>query len=423
MENIDQIKADLQKSIDEAGVALKTKASNAEDLAQKAIMQTDSLLKAMEGLLSKEDAQKMQEQIDKLDIANQKHLKIQDNRAKSFRESIYDAIAEKKNEINDILNKGGKQSGPLVLNIKSPVTVGLYNTVEAEGSVSHYSITSDTGIVSAIRKRILTYLQNVSVGALSVDKPYAMWIEELDEQGDPIFLGEGDEKPIASVRYEEREAKAKKIAVYGKVTTEMLRYANRLVNYMQNNLAKRLEIKTENQLFNGDGNGDNLIGLLSKSSAFTGGSLAGTLPADSANNFDVIRAVALQVFEAHGNASVIFIRPGELAAMELSKGDDNHYVLPPFATADGTTVSGVRLVETTALNSTSFDFVGGDMSVVNVEFLLGLTVQIGLDGNDFINNKKTVLLEQELVQFVSANDTQVLVKGTFSAAKLILETT
>jgi hypothetical protein len=50
-----------------------------------------------------------------------------------------------------------------------------------------------------------------------------------------------------------------------------------------------------------------------------------------------------------------------------------------------------------------------------------MRVQIGLDGNDFINNKKTILLEQRLVQFVSANDTAVLVKGTFAAAKALLE--
>jgi hypothetical protein len=40
-----------------------------------------------------------------------------------------------------------------------------------------------------------------------------------------------------------------------------------------------------------------------------------------------------------------------------------------------------------------------------------MTVQIEMSGDDFINNLKTVLVEQELVQFVSANDTQVLVKG------------
>jgi hypothetical protein len=68
------------------------------------------------------------------------------------------------------------------------------------------------------------------------------------------------------------------------------------------------------------------------------------------------------------------------------------------------------------------DFVGGDLSVINVRFRNGMRIQIGLDGNDFTNNLKTILLEQRLVQFVSANDTQVLVKGTFTAAIALLET-
>jgi len=56
-------------------------------------------------------------------------------------------------------------------------------------------------------------------------------------------------------------------------------------------------------------------------------------------------------------------------------------------------------------------------------FRQGMRVQIGLDGNDFINNKKTILLEQRLVQFVSANDVNTLIKGTFATAKALLEAT
>jgi hypothetical protein len=52
-----------------------------------------------------------------------------------------------------------------------------------------------------------------------------------------------------------------------------------------------------------------------------------------------------------------------------------------------------------------------------------MTVQIGESGDDFINNLKTLLVEQRLVQFVSANDTPVIIKGTFDAAKDLLEAT
>ncbi len=104
---------------------------------------------------------------------------------KTFKAALMDGLAEVKEKIDKILANGGRQDGPLNISVKQAVVMGDYNTIEAVGSVSHYSLTSDTGIVSTIRKRILTYLQNVAVGGLDVTKPYAMWIEELDEQGNP----------------------------------------------------------------------------------------------------------------------------------------------------------------------------------------------------------------------------------------------
>jgi hypothetical protein len=45
-----------------------------------------------------------------------------------------------------------------------------------------------------------------------------------------------------------------------------------------------------------------------------------------------------------------------------------------------------------------------------------MSIEMDRTGDDFTNNLYTNLAEQELVQFVSANDTQVLVKGTMAAA-------
>lgn len=305
-----------------------------------------------------------------------------------------------------------KQNEPFRLTIKAPVTMGLDNSVYAAGSDSSVSVTRETGIISAIRKRLMKYLTGgVSVGSLVGDNK-VMWMEELDEQGTPIFIGEGDDKTEISVRYEERDKRARKIGVHGKVTTEMMRNLPSLVNYIQNNMTRRVDIVTEDQLFNGDDAGDNLAGLIPYATAFTGGGLTTTEP----TFFDVIRAVALQVEIANGEASAIFIKPAIMAEMDVEKGTDGHYVLPPFKSPSGNEVAGVRLIPSNALNSLTEDFVGGDLSVVNVLFSDELSIQIGMDGNDFTKNKKTILVEQELVQFVSANDTQVLVKGDMDTA-------
>lgn len=355
----------------------------------------------------------------------EKGVDKRETQIKSFNQALKEALFEKKSEIDGILANGGKQSQPLRLEVKAAITIQDSNTIEAVGSVSHYSLTSDTGIISALRKRILRYLSSVSVGGLDVTRPYAMWIEELDEQGFPIFIGEGDPKTQLSVRYEEREAKAKKIAVYGKVTTEMMRYLPQLMSYIQNNLMKRMDIKTEDQLFTGDNTGDNLKGIITYATPFDGGvgvsggtGLVGLV--QNPNEYDVIRALALQVENSYGIPYRVFVTPDTVAKMDVDKDTEGRYLLPPFKSANGTMIAGIEIVPTNALQGTGVDFVGGDLSVVHVEFLYQTNITIGLDGNDFTNNKKTILCEQELVQFVSANDTQVLVKGDFATAKALL---
>ncbi len=299
--------------------------------------------------------------------------------------------------------------------IKAAVTMQVDNTIGA--GATQVTITQNTGLISPIRKRELTYLANVSVGRTAGNR--VVWIEELDEQGTPIMLGEGDAKTQLSVRYEEKTASVKKIAVYGKVTTEMMADLPQLISYIENNLMRRLDIVLENQLFNGNNTGDNLNGATNLATPFTGGGLAGTLPTGTANDYDVVRAIALQCEEAFGMPNAVFVHPAIVARMNLEKDSTGQYLMPAFATASGLQVAGMRVIPTTAM--TGENFIGGDLTVLNVLIREELGIQIGLDGNDFTNNKKTMLVEKRMVQYASANDVQCLIKGDFAAAKTTLE--
>ena len=325
---------------------------------------------------------------------------------KTFNEHIAKVLKDSKEDIEKFANGDMKK-----ITVKSPVTIATSNTIDAEGSASHYLLTQFTGIISGLRKRILTYLGNVSVGTITA--PHAMWVEELDEQGNPTFLAEGATKVQSSVRYEEREMKVRKVAGWVKVTKEMLRDLPQLVSYVQSNLMKRLDIVTENGLFKGDGLGQNLTGLTEYATAFTGGGLATTSPTYA----DVFRALALQVEKAFGTASVVFVKPDILAQMDVEKDSEGRYLIAPFRSPlTGNTVAGITLVSTTALGESDPDFIGGDLSVVQVRFRENMTMEMDRTADDFITNKYTILAEQELVQFVSANDTQVLVQGEMATA-------
>lgn len=345
-------------------------------------------------------------EIERLSLEAKKRSEQPTNENKTFYgvlKSTFEGVAK---ELDAVISGEAKQ-----MTVKAVVNITDATTIDASGSANHINLTTNTGIISKIRSRILAYLNNVSVAPMAGNR--VNWIEELDEQGTPIFIAEASAKTKISVRYEEREMKSKKIGVYGKVSTEMLRNLPMLIPYIQSNLMKRVDIVTEDQLFGGDGTGNNLTGLTEYAVTFTGGSMAGTLTAPNIN--DVFRAISLQVQEAYGTASALFVEPSVIAKLDVSKDGNGSYLLPPFRMANGNEIAGMQLIASTGLPS-GVDFVGGDLSVVQVRFADAMNIQIGQDGNDFTNNLRTILVEQELLQFVSANDAQVLVQGDIATA-------
>jgi hypothetical protein len=350
----------------------------------------------------------MQKEISRIGMEAKK-LSEKGMEEKSFK-TVGEALKNALESVKDDIAKA--VAGQQTEAIKAVVTMQVDNTIGA--GATQVTITDNTNIISPIRKREVRYMANVSVGRTNGNR--ALWIEELDEQGTPIFIGEGDTKTQLSVRYEEKTEIVKKIAVFGKVTTEMMADLPQLISYIENNLMKRMDIVVENQLFNGDGLGDNLKGAFTFATAFNAGSLADTIEAP--NDYDVVQAVALQTELAFGVPNAIFVNPAIVARMKLTKDVDGQYVMPTFATANGLEVAGMRVIPTTAV--TGENFIGGDLTVLQVLVREELGLQIGLNGNDFIDNKKTMLVEKRLVQFASANDTQCLIKGAFNTAKALL---
>jgi HK97 family phage major capsid protein len=414
----------VETAIENANKAIASKADNASEMATKAMNKATELLDSLEKSKTANEAELKSLRDDYNEMASKlskAKFEKDEPQMKSWITQFTEQYQEKEAEIKDFAN--GKQKSPLVFEMKEAVTVGVGNTIGSVGSAAHYNITQNTGIVSQIRKRVTNYLNNVSIGAISMDNPRANWIEELDEQGVPIFIGESEAKTAISVRYEEREAKAKKIPAWSKVSTEMIKYLPQLISFLQNNMMRRIDIATEQQLLTGDGTGNNLSGVLGYATAFTGGDMAGTLPAATINNWDVILAAISQARKAHGLVTGFYVKGGKLDAMLANKTTDGQYILPAGVNVDAQgniSAWGVPLYRTEA-NLGAFDFFGGDLAVINVGFTGAMTVQIERSGDDFTNNKRTMLVEQELVQWVSANDTQVLVKGAFESAKTLLE--
>jgi HK97 family phage major capsid protein len=415
----EEIIADLNAKAEELRTLVASKADSKaiDDLKGEIASLKEAHQKAAEAVMQKNlDELKDIVQTQGEELTRLKDGKIEGNGASLTLEGALTEAFMQKDEatgksiadlMKDIHSKGGKHPAPIA--VKVAVVMGEGNTIGA--GTTQVLLTENTGIISTIRKRELRYLANVSVGSISTER--ALWVEETDEQGTPIFIGEGDTKTQLSVLYVEKIKSVKKIAVYGKVTTEMMADLPQLIAYIQNNMMRRLDIATETQLFSGDDTGDNLAGLDQYATAFAAGDLAASV--ESANELDVMEAIANQVEIAFGTPNVLFIHPTTMSKIKLIKDLNGRPVWKDYVTITGDmVVSGMRIVPTTAV--TAGEFIGGDLSVVNVLFRSEMGIQIGLSGTDFIENKKTMLIEKRLVQFVSANDTQVLVQGDFTTA-------
>jgi len=361
MENLEQLKTDLQKSIDEAGSAFTTKAGNAEAKANEAFEKAETVLKSMDGMLTKAEAMEMQKQLDALDLKSQHQSTM---KVESFEDHFAKAYAPAQKKIEE-WRASGHLKAPITFEFDSKAvgTITLASTINNVASSGQVTISEFTGIVSPIRQRLLTYLSNVSRG--SIGTQFAVWVEEYDQEGVPVFIGEGVAKTAIDTQYKEQRAKVNKIGVHMKVTTELLEDAAYLMSYIQSSGVKRVEVAIENQLFTGNGTDPQLIGLLSKSTTFTGGSMSGKV--EAASNWDVIHGIIAQVRAANGVVNGIFVETGQFHVMLSVKDSQNRYILPAGVSFDAQgnlNAWGVRIIPTNALTGTAADFVGGDLSVV-----------------------------------------------------------
>jgi HK97 family phage major capsid protein len=415
--NEEEIKA-LMGTVDKAIADALAKSNGVNTEAMEALkVELKGLSDAMAQAKENDNSEEVSKEVIRIagELKAMQETPVKEKGHASLRSALQAAFEEKAEELK--VAASADQSKTFSINLKAVDTMSVASTIGS--GATQVSITQDTGVISPIRKRELSYLAAVSIGSIGTNR--AMWIEETDEEGTPIMLAEGATKTQLDVQYIEKTEAVKKIAVTGKVTTELMADIPQLISHIENNLMKRMDIVLEDQLLTsaGTGIGDNLVGMETKATAFSAGALAASV--DDANELDVLEAIALQVKLAFGNPEAIFVHPSTVATMKLIKDTAGRPVWKDYVTINGDlVVSGLRVIETTAI--TAGDFVGGDTKVMNVLKRSELGIQIGLDGNDFTKNLKTMLLEKRLVQFVSANDTATLVKGDFTTAKAALET-
>jgi hypothetical protein len=336
----------------------------------------------------------------------------------TFGESLKQALEAQASTLEEVRSQGGLRKGQdLEFEVKGAVsTTNITEATTILSTGTYGSLMQNTGIVSPIRRRPEQYLQSVTTG--TINTRYAMWIEETTEDGVPVMIAEATTKTMISVLYLEKTQKVEKIAVYSKVSTEMLADLPQLTSFIQNSMLKRVSVVIENQLFSGSGSTPQIKGATQWASSFAAGGLANSIP--YANEIDVINAVANQTGLAFGTPNAIFVHPdtlNKIFGLKSTTGEPLYkdYMDWSIGGMNRTlNIAGMNVYATPAI--TTGYYLGGDMTSLNVLFRENLNIRLTPSGDDPISNLMTLIVEARLVQFASANDTGTIVYGDFATA-------
>lgn len=329
-------------------------------------------------------------------IASQIKAQIEAN------QEAYDAMAETK-------------GASMAFTIKAPGTILTSTNLTPAGNRIARNET-EAGRVGFVRRNpFMTEL--VSVGRTNSKVIY--WVELVNEDGTVAMTAEGAAKAQIDYDYVESSAQVRKATAYMKASKEMMADVDNFVADVEAELVERILLFVDDNILNGDGTGENLVGVAQNATAFAAGSvLANAI--DNAQEADVLRAAVAQVIRSEFYPTAIVVHPDMAAKIDLIKKTDDGYVMKPFMSADGMSVAGIPVVVNTNIGTD--DFFVGDFTKYKLRIREDINIQFGYENDDWTKNLVTPLAEMRLVGFIPANHYGAIVTGTFTAAAAALET-
>lgn len=374
--------------------AAKDAQAKAEAAEQKAAELSEKLKKA------EEDAKEMQNHLDQLDI------KLQNGGSAGKGESLEKMLEKSKDALSEVKSgeRGGFQNVIAFEKAATDITVTGF-----QGDASAYvpAPVIEPGLNQAPRTEynIMNYADTQSTSS-----PVIVWINKVNEQGNAAFIGEGDLKPLRSFEIAKETSNAKKIAVRFRVSTEALDDIPFLASEIRKDGIQEVDDQTAAKLLTGTGTGDEPKGLTLYAVPYSLTTVTGEDP----DRYGAIRAAIAQIRSMKFRANAAFINPIDAANMDLKKAGSGNgqYVLPPFTTADGQRIGATAIVESDEIPVGKL--LVGDMTRFHIRMYKGKQVQIGLDGDDFSHNMRTVLVEQRLHAYVKSVDAGAFVYDDFA---------
>lgn len=263
-------------------------------------------------------------------------------------------------------------------------------TTDADGSAGDLTERTRLPGVLSLPQRRMTVRDLITPGTM--DGNALEYVKETGFTNNAGMVAEGAKKPESSLKYDAISTTAKVIAHYVKASRQILSDASQLASIIDGRLRYGLAFKEEQQLLNGDGTGQNLLGIIPQASPF----VAPFDPAGTETNIDNIRLAMLQAFLAEYPATGIVMNPIDWARIELLKDTTGRYIIGNPQGSIGATLWNLPVVETQAIAVDKF-LTGAFKLGAQVFDRWLARVEVATENeDDFVKNMVTILAEERL---------------------------
>jgi len=375
-QNLEQLAQEFKKQVDEVkGIAeeFKGKREHGDKIAEGAKQTADEAIT------------KLNETKARLDELEQKLARRPNDRPEE-QKSLGRQFVE--SEQFKSLSGSAGQRGKANLEIKATITSANTN---AAGSAGDLVQTTRLAGIIAPPDRKLTIRDLLMQGRM--DGNALEYVKETGFTNNAGMVAEAALKPQSDIQFDLVSTTAKVIAHYMKASRQILDDASQLQSYIDGRLRYGLAFREEQQILNGDGTGQNLLGIIPQATAYA--RPTGVTPS-SETIIDTLRYAMLQAVLAEYPASGHVLNPIDWASIETLKDTTGQYIIGNPQGTLNPTLWGLPVVATQAL--TAGKFLTGAFSMGAQIFDRWLSrVEVATENeDDFVKNLVTILAEERL---------------------------
>ncbi|KEC83291.1 MULTISPECIES: phage major capsid protein [unclassified Acinetobacter] len=374
--NIEQLAQEFKKQVDEVKAIaedFKGKREHGDKIAEGAKQSADEAITKLN---------ETKAQLDELEQKMARRPNDTPNEVKSLGRQFVES-----DQFKSLAGAAG-QRGKANLEVKATITS---LTTDAAGSAGDLVQTTRLPGIIAQPDRKLTIRDLLMQGRM--DGNALEYVRETGFTNNAGMVAETTKKPQSDIKFDLVSTTAKVIAHYMKASRQILDDASQLQSYIDGRLRYGLAFKEEQQILNGDGTGQNLLGIIPQATAYV--RPTGVTPS-SETIIDTLRYAMLQAVLAEYPASGHVLNPIDWASIETLKDSTGQYIIGNPQGAASPTLWRLPVVETQAITAGKFLTGGFSMGAQIFDRWLSRVEVATENEDDFIKNLVTILAEERL---------------------------